>query len=204
MFRPDKPRLNPQAHVEKAHEPQTRRAPHSAISPQIGAFEAAYFTTPCTRAADQTLARQWLHTLQAAGSSPRRTSGSFTPIPTAIRERYFPAPSSSWVASNPVRRSPRSSIKPAKWSSSPLAAPAAFQGVIAARTPTAKLPVLDGDGFPVQTAGLTAYPGLYFVGLPWLPSAKTGLRYGVGDNARVIAKAIMERDGKLGAMRMAA
>jgi putative flavoprotein involved in K+ transport len=41
-----------------------------------------------------------------------------------------------------------------------------------------KLPVLDGDGFPIQTAGVTAYPGLYFVGLPWLPTAKSGLFLG--------------------------
>jgi len=57
-----------------------------------------------------------------------------------------------------------------------------------------KLPVLDADGFPTQAAGVSAYPGLYFVGLPWLPTAKTGLIYGVGDNARFIAKTIGERD----------
>jgi putative flavoprotein involved in K+ transport len=60
------------------------------------------------------------------------------------------------------------------------------------------LPVLDRDGFPIQTAGATAYPGLYFVGLPWLPAAKSGLLYGVGDNARCITDHIMERDGDLG------
>ncbi|MBP1704250.1 MAG: dependent oxidoreductase [Chloroflexi bacterium] len=31
-----------------------------------------------------------------------------------------------------------------------------------------KLPVFDGDGYPVQQRGVTDYPGLYFVGLPWL------------------------------------
>jgi putative flavoprotein involved in K+ transport len=69
-----------------------------------------------------------------------------------------------------------------------------------------KLPVLDGDGFPIQTAGVTAYPGLYFVRLPWLPSAKTGLLYGVRDNARLVVKAIMERDRELagGPVRRAA
>ena len=46
-----------------------------------------------------------------------------------------------------------------------------------------KLPVLDADGFPIQAAGVSAYRGLYFVGLPWLPTAKPGLLYGVGDNA---------------------
>ena len=57
-----------------------------------------------------------------------------------------------------------------------------------------KLPVFDPDGFPIQNSGVTAYPGLYFVGLPWLPTAKTGLLYGVGDNARFVAKTIGERD----------
>jgi len=54
-----------------------------------------------------------------------------------------------------------------------------------------KLPVLDVDGFPIQTAGVTAYPGLYFVGPPWLPVAKSGLLYGVGDNAHVVANHMM-------------
>ena len=57
-----------------------------------------------------------------------------------------------------------------------------------------KLPVFDPHGFPIQNSGVTAYPGLYFVGLPWLPTAKTGLLYGVGDNARFVAKTIGERD----------
>ncbi len=57
-----------------------------------------------------------------------------------------------------------------------------------------KLPVLDRDGFPIQTGGVTAYPGLYFVGMPWLPTAKSGLLYGVRDTARSIAKNITERN----------
>jgi putative flavoprotein involved in K+ transport len=39
-----------------------------------------------------------------------------------------------------------------------------------------KLPVLDKDGFPIQRGGDTSYPGLYFVGLPWLPTAKSSAR----------------------------
>jgi putative flavoprotein involved in K+ transport len=53
-----------------------------------------------------------------------------------------------------------------------------------------RLPVLDADGFPMQKRGVTAYPGLYFVGLPWLHNAKSGLLYGVGDDAAHIARAI--------------
>jgi putative flavoprotein involved in K+ transport len=65
-----------------------------------------------------------------------------------------------------------------------------------------KLPVLDGDGFPIQTAGVTAFPGLYFVGLPWLPTAKSGLLYGVGDSARSIVKNITKRNDGLGDSRL--
>ena len=57
-----------------------------------------------------------------------------------------------------------------------------------------KLPVLDGDGYPVQKRGVTAYPGLYFLGLPWLHNAKSGLIYGVGEDAAYVAKSIATRD----------
>jgi len=50
-----------------------------------------------------------------------------------------------------------------------------------------KLPVVDKDGFPVQKRGVTDYPGLYFVGMPWLYKAQSGLLFGVGDDAAHIA-----------------
>jgi putative flavoprotein involved in K+ transport len=56
-----------------------------------------------------------------------------------------------------------------------------------------KLPVFDGDGFPIQTRGVSAHPGLFFVGLPWLHTAKSGLIYGVGEDASFIADRIAER-----------
>ncbi len=56
-----------------------------------------------------------------------------------------------------------------------------------------KLPVTDGDGYPRQTRGVTAYPGLFFVGLPWLHTAKSGLIYGVGEDAAYIAEQIATR-----------
>ena len=58
---------------------------------------------------------------------------------------------------------------------------------------TIKLPVVDGDGFPIQTRGVCAYDGLFFVGLPWLHTAKSGLIYGVGEDASYIADRIAER-----------
>ena len=53
------------------------------------------------------------------------------------------------------------------------------------------LPVLDGDGFPVQQRGVTAFQGLYFLGLPWLHTITSGLLYGVGDDAAHIAGHIL-------------
>jgi putative flavoprotein involved in K+ transport len=56
-----------------------------------------------------------------------------------------------------------------------------------------KLPVTDGDGFPLQMRGVTAFPGLFFVGLPWLHTAKSGLIYGLSEDAHYIADRIAER-----------
>jgi putative flavoprotein involved in K+ transport len=55
-----------------------------------------------------------------------------------------------------------------------------------------KLPVTDGDGFPIQTRGVSAFPGLFFVGLPWLHTAKSGLIYGLREDASYIADRIAE------------
>jgi len=56
-----------------------------------------------------------------------------------------------------------------------------------------RFPVLDSDGYPIQTHGVTAIPGLYFVGLPWLHKAKSGLLFGLEEDAANIAATIMER-----------
>jgi Pyridine nucleotide-disulphide oxidoreductase len=56
-----------------------------------------------------------------------------------------------------------------------------------------RLAVTDDDGFPIQTRGVSAFPGLFFVGLPWLHTAKSGLIFGVSEDARYIAERIAER-----------
>ena len=53
-----------------------------------------------------------------------------------------------------------------------------------------KLPVRDDDGFPIQSSGVTNVPGLYFVGLPWMPSERSGFLLGVGESAEHIASCI--------------
>jgi putative flavoprotein involved in K+ transport len=58
-----------------------------------------------------------------------------------------------------------------------------------------ELPVLDDDGYPSQQRGVTDYPGLFFVGLPWLYKRKSGLLIGVGEDAGFIASAIAATGG---------
>ncbi len=53
-----------------------------------------------------------------------------------------------------------------------------------------KFPVLDEFGFPVTNRGVTAYRGLYFLGMPWLNSRRSGILWGVGDDAAFLAEHI--------------
>ena len=53
-------------------------------------------------------------------------------------------------------------------------------------------PVFDETGFPDTLDGVTHSPGLYFVGMPWLPNQKTGLLLGVGGIARYVAEKICD------------
>jgi putative flavoprotein involved in K+ transport len=48
------------------------------------------------------------------------------------------------------------------------------------------VPVLTPDGSPAHTRGITAFPGLYVAGYPWLSNRGSGLLYGAAtDAARV-------------------
>ncbi len=58
-----------------------------------------------------------------------------------------------------------------------------------------KLPIFDSDGYPIQKRGATEYPGIFFMGLPWLSKQKSGLLIGVGEDADYIASAITAREG---------
>jgi putative flavoprotein involved in K+ transport len=52
------------------------------------------------------------------------------------------------------------------------------------------LPAFDEDGYPIQQRGVTSYPGLYFLGLHWLHTAKSTLLLGVGEDAAYLAEYI--------------
>ena len=50
-----------------------------------------------------------------------------------------------------------------------------------------RLPVLDNEGFPLHTRGVSVQEGLYFLGLPWLYRATSSGVIGVGEDALHIA-----------------
>ena len=52
------------------------------------------------------------------------------------------------------------------------------------------LPVFDTDGKPSHQRGISPVRGLYFIGFPWLISRKSGIIYGIGEDAQFIADAI--------------
>lgn len=56
-----------------------------------------------------------------------------------------------------------------------------------------RFPVLNADGYPLQTRGVTECPGLYFLGLHWLHTRKSALLLGVGDDAAFLAECLLAR-----------
>jgi putative flavoprotein involved in K+ transport len=53
-----------------------------------------------------------------------------------------------------------------------------------------KAPVLDTAGRPLQRRGITRTSGLYFLGLHWMHTIKSGLLSGVGNDAEYLAEHI--------------
>jgi putative flavoprotein involved in K+ transport len=51
-----------------------------------------------------------------------------------------------------------------------------------------RVPVLDPRGQPLQQRGVTQLPGLYFLGLHWMHTFKSGLLAGVGSDAEYLAE----------------
>jgi putative flavoprotein involved in K+ transport len=55
-----------------------------------------------------------------------------------------------------------------------------------------KFPIFDAMGFPEQVDGQTSVPGLYFMGVHWMRKNKSAILYGVGEDAEVVARHIVE------------
>jgi len=53
-----------------------------------------------------------------------------------------------------------------------------------------RVPVLTPDGSPAHSAGVTAFPGLYVAGYPWLSNRGSGILYGVAADAARVAQHI--------------
>jgi cation diffusion facilitator CzcD-associated flavoprotein CzcO len=51
-----------------------------------------------------------------------------------------------------------------------------------------RAPVLDAQGRPLQHRGVSPVPGLYFLGLHWMHTIKSGLLCGVGSDAGYLAE----------------
>ncbi|MFN2194573.1 MAG: NAD(P)-binding domain-containing protein [Anaerolineales bacterium] len=56
-----------------------------------------------------------------------------------------------------------------------------------------ELPVTDEYGYPIQTRGISEFPGLYFLGQHFLWRRRSGLPWGVGEDAAYIAEDIVRR-----------
>jgi putative flavoprotein involved in K+ transport len=61
------------------------------------------------------------------------------------------------------------------------------------------LPVLDDQNKPIHERGVSPERGLYFIGFPWLNSRKSGIIYGIEEDAHFIAEAIREQLASLSA-----
>ena len=55
-----------------------------------------------------------------------------------------------------------------------------------------KFPVCDDMGFPITSDGHSQVPGLYFVGVHWMRKAKSAILYGVGEDAEVVSRQVIE------------
>lgn len=56
--------------------------------------------------------------------------------------------------------------------------------------PWVRLPVFAPDGYPLHTRGVTAHPGLFFLGLEWQHQAKSHVFQGIGDDAEHLAEVL--------------
>ncbi|HEY0790597.1 MAG TPA: MSMEG_0569 family flavin-dependent oxidoreductase [Chthoniobacterales bacterium] len=58
-----------------------------------------------------------------------------------------------------------------------------------------ELPIFDGKGYPSHQRGVTAVPGVYFLGLPWQYTWGSGRFSGVAQDARFLADCVEARLG---------
>lgn len=54
-----------------------------------------------------------------------------------------------------------------------------------------QLPILDHNAIPIHTNGVTALSSVYFIGLPWLRKKKSGIIFGIMEDAEFIVQQIV-------------
>ena len=57
-----------------------------------------------------------------------------------------------------------------------------------------KVPALDDAGVPIHKRGISSVDGVYFAGFPWLSKRKSGVIYGINEDARRVVDHILARD----------
>jgi putative flavoprotein involved in K+ transport len=55
------------------------------------------------------------------------------------------------------------------------------------------LPVFDPNGTPIYQHGISPITGLYFIGFPWLNKRKSGIIYGIAEDAQYIADVLTKQ-----------
>jgi putative flavoprotein involved in K+ transport len=55
------------------------------------------------------------------------------------------------------------------------------------------LPAFDPDGAPIHQRGVSPVTGLYFIGFPWLHKRKSGIIYGIAEDAQYIANILLKQ-----------
>ena len=55
-----------------------------------------------------------------------------------------------------------------------------------------KLPAFDDMGFPIQVDGRSQVPGLFFVGVHWMRKNQSTVLYGIGEDAEIVARQVVE------------
>ena len=55
-----------------------------------------------------------------------------------------------------------------------------------------KMPVIDNEGNPKHKSGITEMEGLYFLGMPWLRKRKSGIIFGINEDAEFISELVRD------------
>lgn len=55
-----------------------------------------------------------------------------------------------------------------------------------------QVPLLDDYGYPATNRGVTAYPGLYMLGMPWMNVFKSGFLMGIAESSQYLAETICQ------------